>query len=500
MRLLPLFTLLPVAAAAQDPIAVARAYRETHAPMILRHYAETLALPNVASDSANIARNADHLVGLLRRHGVPSRVLTRPGVPPLVYGRMDVPGATRTIGIYVHYDGQPAGTGAWVNPPWQPQLYTGPVTAGGIARPWPADGEAVNPEWRIYGRSASDDKAPFAALFPTLSALQQAGIQPTSNVVFLFEGEEEAGSAHLGAYFGDLRDLLDPVDLWLIFDGPVHQSGRPQLVFGVRGVASLDVTVYGPIRPLHSGHYGNWAPVPGRLLSQLLATMWLDDGRVAVRGFYDDVIPLDPEARAALDALPNQDAALRTDLGLAASEGDGRLEARLLEPALTVLGLRSADVGAEARNVIPTDATAALGLRLVAGNDPTRLQELIEDHIRRQGYHIVRAPPDAAIRARYARIAQVTRGGGYRAARTPLDHPAARAVIAAARRVAGNDLLLVPGLGGSLPLYLFTETLGKPTVIVPMVNADNNQHAENENVRVGNLWLGMELMAAMLTM
>jgi acetylornithine deacetylase/succinyl-diaminopimelate desuccinylase-like protein len=318
--------------------------------------------------------------------------------------------------------------------------------------------------------------------------------------VFLFEGEEEAGSVSLGPYFTDHRALFDGIDLWLILDGPIHQSGRPQLVFGVRGVSSVEVTVYGPTRPLHSGHYGNWAPVPGRLLSQLLATMWDDDGRVTIPGFYDDVIPLDPEARTALARLPDQDAALRASLGLVETEGTGRLESRLLEPALTVLGMRSADVGAEARNIIPIDATATLGLRLVAGNDPERMQALTEAHIQAQGYHLVRSAPDSLTRARYPRIARVTRGDGYRAARTPVNHPAAAPVIAAARRVAGNDLLIVPGLGGSLPLYLFTEMLGKPTIIVPIANADNNQHAENENVRVGNLWYGIELVAALLTM
>lgn len=485
---------------APDAVQAARAYREANAARILHHYAGLLALPNVAGDSVGVRRNADTLVALLAVHGVTARTLTLPGAPPLVYGRVEVPGARRTIGIYVHYDGQPAGTRGWTHGPWEPTLYTGAIQAGGTPRPFPAPGEPVDPDWRIYARSASDDKAPFAALFPALSALRQAGIAPSSNVVFLFEGEEEAGSPHLGAYFDRYRPLFDPVDLWIIMDGPVHQSGRPQLVFGVRGVSSMEVTVYGPSSPLHSGHYGNWAPVPGRLLSQLLATMWDDDGHVTIAGFYDDVAPLDAEARRALAALPDQDAALRARLGLAQTEGDGRLEERLLAPALTVLGLQSADVGADARNVIPTEATATLGLRLVLGNDPTRMQDRIEAHIRNQGWHVVRDAPDSATRARYPRIARVTRGEGYRAARTPVDHPALQPVIAAARRVAGADLHLVPGLGGSLPLYLFTETLGKPTIIVPIANADNNQHAANENVRVGNLWYGVELVAALLTM
>lgn len=103
-------------------------------------------------------------------------------------------------------------------------------------------------------------------------------MRPTANLVFFFEGEEEAGSPHLRTYLETYRDRFDDVDVWLFLDGPVHQSGRPLLAFGVRGTARLEVTVYGPNRGLHSGHYGNWAPVPGRLLAQLLATMWDADG------------------------------------------------------------------------------------------------------------------------------------------------------------------------------------------------------------------------------
>jgi acetylornithine deacetylase/succinyl-diaminopimelate desuccinylase-like protein len=483
-----------------DPVAIARAYRDAHGPAILRDFVRLLGIPNVASDSANIRRNADELVRRLDARGIAARTLTLPGAPPLVYGRLDVPGTTRTLGIYVHYDGQPAGSGRWITPPWQPALYTRRADAGGTPQPLPMDGEPIDPAWRLYARSAGDDKAPFPALLAALDALREAGMAPTVNLVFLFEGEEEAGSPHLGKYFETYRALFDPVDLWLICDGPVHQTGRPQLVFGVRGVTALEVTVYGPNRPLHSGHYGNWAPVPGRLLSELIASMYDSAGNVTVAGFYDDVAPLDSGARAALAALPDQDAGLKAELGLAATEGTGRLEERLQLPALTVLGLRSADVGVEARNVIPSTATATLGVRLVAGNDPERMLELVEAHIRSRGFHLIRNDPDSATRARYPRIARVIREQGYRAARVPMDSPEARAVIAAARRAAGDDLLLVPGLGGSLPLYLFTETLGAPAVIVPIANHDDSQHAENENLRIGSLWYGVDLFAALLTM
>lgn len=273
------------------------------------------------------------------------------------------------------------------------------------------------------------------------------------------------------------------------------------LAFGVRGVTRLEITVYGPNRGLHSGHYGNWAPVPGRLLSQLLATMWDADGNVLVDGFYDDVAPVGDEERAALARLPRYDDELRRELGLAHTEGEpATLAERLMLPALTVLGLRSANVGALASNVIPAEATATLGLRLVKGNDPDRMLDLVEAHIRRQGYVIVRDDPDLATRLAHPLIAKVVRDEGYPAARTPMGQPVVREIIAAARRATDEEFVLLPGMGGSLPLYLFTDLLGKPAVIVPVVNHDNNQHAPNENLRIGNLWYAIDLFGALFTM
>jgi acetylornithine deacetylase/succinyl-diaminopimelate desuccinylase-like protein len=237
------------------------------------------------------------------------------------------------------------------------------------------------------------------------------------------------------------------------------------------------------------------------MLAELLATMKDDDGTVLVEGFYDTVEPLGEMERAALRNLPDYDAALKRELGLLRTEGGGAsLAERLLLPSLTVRGLASANVGALARNVIPATATAALGIRLVKGNDPEHMKDLVEAHIEAQGYHIVREDPDQETRLRYERIAKVSRSGGYPAARTAMDLPIVQQVVQATRRAAGDDLVLVPALGGSLPLYLFTDVMGKPALVVPIANHDDNQHAANENLRVANLWYGMDLYAALLTM
>ncbi|MCZ6857925.1 MAG: M20/M25/M40 family metallo-hydrolase [Gemmatimonadetes bacterium] len=492
----------PLGLAAQtSPVEAVRAYRVAHGPAILKGFAELLSIPNVARDSVGINRNAVYIRDALRELGVQSELLRLPGAPPIVYGELDVPGATRTLGIYVHYDGQPVDSSRWTNAPWAPTLYTRAIEDGGTRRDFPGDGESIDPEWRIYARSAGDDKAPIGALLPVLRAFREAGISPTSNIRFFFDGEEEAGSPRLRQYLETNRDRLDGIDVWLFFDGPVHQSRRPLLTFGVRGVTGMQVTIYGSIRPLHSGHYGNWAPVPGQMLAELLASMKDRDGNVLVEGFYDTVEPLGELERAALAALPDYDDELKRELGLFRTEGSGAsLAERLLLPSLTVRGLASANVGALARNIIPATATAALGIRLVKANDPEHMKDLVEAHIRRQGYHIVREDPNREIRLRYPRIAKVTRSGGYAAARTPMNLPIVRQVVRAMRRVAGDDLVVIPTLGGSLPLYLFTDVMAKPALILPIANHDDNQHAADENLRIANLWYGIDLYAALLTM
>jgi acetylornithine deacetylase/succinyl-diaminopimelate desuccinylase-like protein len=485
----------------QTPAETARAYRQAHEVEILRQFVDLLRIPNVARDTLNIRRNADHVAAEFAKRGVKTQLLTLDDAPPLVFGEVNVPGATRTLGIYAHYDGQPVDPSQWLQSPWEPALWTARHDEGGKAIDFPEAGAQVNPEWRLYARSAGDDKAPLIALLAALDAFAGKGVEPTANLKFLFDGEEEAGSPHLDAYLEANRDKFDDVDVWLFCDGPVHQSRKPQLLFGARGDAHLDVTVYGANRPLHSGHYGNWAPVPGMELAHLLATMKDENGKVLIEEFYDSVAPIGSEERAALARLPNYEDELKAELGLARTEGDGEtLSERLLLPALTVRGLSSGHTGALAANIIPDTATAALDVRLVKGNDPDKMLDLIERHIRQRGFHVVHEDPDAETRRQYTKIAKVTRGGGYPAARTEMSLPIAKEIAAAVTEAAGEEVLLVPTMGGSLPLYLFTDLLGKPVLVLPIANHDNNQHAENENLRLANLWYGVDVFAAVMGM
>jgi acetylornithine deacetylase/succinyl-diaminopimelate desuccinylase-like protein len=421
--------------------------------------------------------------------------------PPAVYGEWKTPGAVHSIVLYAHYDGQPVDPKAWTaSPPFQPTWRSAAMDSGGSVVSLPATGE-INPEWRLYARSASDDKAGVMAILTAFDALRAQGIAPSLNIKFIFEGEEEAGSPHLGEIIDLHKDLL-AADAWIICDGPVHQSGRKQVVFGVRGDQNVDVTVYGAKRPLHSGHYGNWAPNPAMILARLLASMKDDAGRVTIAGWYDGVEPLGAAERQAIAEAPAYDDELRLQLGLARTEGSGKSLLELInQPSLNINGISSGDVGALARNVIPTTATAVLDLRLVKGNDHRRQVERLVDHIRKQGFYVIDRDPTDDERKQHPLIAKVTaRTGGYNAERTRMDLPISIAVVSAVQSTSTQPIVRLPTAGGSLPLSVITDHLRTTTMTVPIANYDNNQHAENENLRLQNLWDGIETWAAVMTM
>ncbi len=498
--------ILPQSIQAQsDPVRTQiHEYRDNRARDTIQLLRTFMQLPNVSADREDVQKNAEFLVQQFSRRGAEMQLLPVPGGNPVVYGEIMTPGAERTVLIYAHFDGQPVNASRWVTTrPFQPKLFSGAVLGGGAEIPWPNEGQPIDPEWRIYGRSASDDKAPFVALLTALDALQEYGTPVTSNLKFFFDGEEEIGSPNMQRVLGMHRSKFQDVDLWVFCDGPLHQSGQPTLYYGVRGITSLELTVYGANRNLHSGHYGNWAPNPGMQLAHLLASMKDTAGRVLVEGFYDDVAPLSDVEQQALASVPSVDDRLRNELGVLRSENNNQPYLQRMQlPSLNVRGIQCATVGNTARNVVPKSATASLDIRLVKGNHPETIVERVEQHIRAQGYWVTRDPPTSEHRRQHPLIAQVTRGVGYPAARTAMDHPQVQPLVRRLARMLDNDqeLLQIPGLGGSLPLYLITENERKPLVILPIANYDNNQHAPDENLRLGNLWYGIDAMAAVLTM
>lgn len=468
--------LLPAA----TPAEAVRDWRRGHEKRILAEYFEFLSIPNVARDIERpfIGKNADWIITAFKKRGIEARKLEVDKALPVVFAEWKTPGATQTVMFYAHYDGQPVDETQWtITAPWTPKIANG----------------------RIYARSASDDKAPIQAMLAAIDAMKAAGIQPKSNLKFFFDGEEEMSSPHVREVLVKNKGLLT-ADVWLFCDGPQHASRRDQIVFGARGVIGFDLTVYGPGRELHSGHYGNWAPNPAQMLVSLAASMRNEDGLVLIEDFEKGLVPLSAAERAAIADAPDVSAEWARDLSLGRTLGNGeRIESLVNRPVLNLRGLSSAAVGRAARNVVPATATASFDIRLVKGIDTNVALERVIAHVRQRGYHVVTKDPDGATLRQYPKVAKISSEGGYNAVRTAMDLPIAKKIIAAVEAARG-PVVKVPTMGGSLPMAVFEEVLARPLIIVPIANHDNNQHSHNENLRLENLWAGMETMAALLAM
>jgi acetylornithine deacetylase/succinyl-diaminopimelate desuccinylase-like protein len=488
-------TTIPPAQVAEE----VRNYRVANEDRIIRELEEFLAIPNVASDTENIQKNAAHLVEMLEARGIETHLLPISGRGPVVFGKLNAPDAKRTVIFYAHYDGQPVDPAAWTDgKPFEPVLRSDSIEAGGKRLPLPARGPgAYNDNWRVYARSSSDDKSPIVALLAAIDALRAQRIPLGVNLKVIFEGEEEAGSTNLQRTLELHKNLLGG-DLLITADGPVHQSGRPLVFFGNRGDIGLDITVYGPVRALHSGHYGNWAPNPIMELSRLLASMTDTNGRVLIDGYYDDVLPLGAIEKQALAQMPDNDAELQRELGIARPDGGGKKLVELInEPSLNIRGMSSAYVRERAQNVVPEKAEASIDARLVKGEDPQKKFDQIVGFIRKQGFYVIDREPTMEERREHARIAKVINEGGYRAHRTAMDLPVSKAVVQVVQAATGGNAVIAPTLGGSVPMYIF-EDFGLPRIGVPIVNYDNHQHSSDENLRLREFWRGIEEYGAIL--
>jgi acetylornithine deacetylase/succinyl-diaminopimelate desuccinylase-like protein len=490
--LLALLIALPAQAAGlKDQV---RAWRQGHEAAIVGELSDLTALRSVAADPAGLLATADHLEAQLKARGLTvQRLATGEGRPPVIYGELRTKGAKRTVVFYAHYDGQPVTPSQWASDPFTPVMRAGILGPATNDVDW-RKATALDPEWRLYGRAVSDDKASIVAALAALDALKAAGRKPSVNIKIFWEGQEEAGSTDLASVIKANAALLK-ADLWLIGDAPVSQTRQMQLYFGARGTGSLELTIYGPQKPLHDGHYGNWVPNPAVMAAELIARMRDSDGRILIPGFADGVRPLTSAEQAAIDALPPVEADLRQQFGIGRSEGGQRLVDSLMRPALNVRGLRAGQVGDQAANAIPSEAVISIDFRTVPGQAPVR--PILEAWLKAKGWTLVEAEPTPAQRLANPRLIRLQWDDGYPAWRTDMEIPASKAVIASASRTVGTPVLILPMMGASVPMYLFADLTGAPVIGLPIVNHDNSQHAANENLRLQNLWDGVEVYAGL---
>ena len=479
-----------------------RSYRKSHEREIVDELIRFLSIPNIETDRPEMRRNAVHLKQMLERRGVSVRLFDTE-TNPLVWGELKVPGATQTLTFYSHYDGVPVEPADWIDSyPYQPVLRPSkldPATREPKPQPLPAPGTLFDEDARIYARSASDDKGPVIAMLSALDAIQSSGIPLRNNLRFVFEGEEESGSKHFPGFVRKNTELFAS-DAFFICDGPAYYTGAPTIWFGARGNIFAHVTVYGADVVLHAGHFTNFAPNPVERLSRLISSMTDPDGRVSLPGFYDTVDRLGEVELKALAAVPRMEADLAHIYGFSgALKNDINYVEALQAPGFNVAGFQGGWAGDEARFVVPAEATASIMLMPVVGCTPDKMVGYLKSHITAQGYHVVNEEPTAAEKAQYPLIAKISTYWSAPASRTQMDLPISRRIIDSLTDASDQDVLFIPSIGSAIGIFsVLRDELGIPTMLVSTVNPDNFQHGPNENLRLGNLWTGIETFAALM--
>ncbi|MBN3583635.1 M20/M25/M40 family metallo-hydrolase [Algoriphagus aestuarii] len=459
---------------------------------------EIVSMPNDAFYPEQIEVNLKWCEDQFKNRNWTSERLVTDGIPLLLVEKK-APGATKTILFYFHVDGQAVDRSKWDQEnPYSPVLKSQTGSGSWETIPNERLEKEYDPNWRIFARSASDDKGPLAMFLTGWDALEKEGIAPDYNVKIILDFEEEQGSPRLPGAVLKYKEKLT-ADRMLIMDGPRHTSNEPTLSYGARGIADLTLTTYGPKFPQHSGHYGNYAPNPALLLSQLLASMKDENGRVLIPGYYDG-IELTAGEKEILSKVPDDEKAIQTKLGIGRTDNVGTSYQESIQyPSLNIRGMESAWVGSEARTIVPATAIAEIDVRLVPESDPERLFGLIKDHIQKQGFHILSEDPTDEDRMTYPKIVKMVYSISYQAFRTPMDSDAGKWLRSSMQRAFGKEPVQIRISGGSIPISPFVDALGIPAVTIPTVNADNNQHSPNENIRLGNYREGISTVISILT-
>ncbi|MCB0046392.1 MAG: M20/M25/M40 family metallo-hydrolase [Caldilineaceae bacterium] len=436
-------------------------YIDANRDQFVRRLMDYVSMPSISAHGVGIGEVADFLLERLQALGMEASLVPTAGWPMVLGRRTDRPGAP-TILLYGHYDVQPPDPlDAWVSPPFAPEVRNG----------------------RIYGRGVGDNKGQHFAQLLALESWLAVADQLPCNVIVLLEGEEEMGSPHIADFVRDYQDQLR-ADLVVIADGPVHESGQAAIAFGVRGVASFELRAKGANRDLHSGGFGGVAPNPIWTLVHLLATMKNDQGEITIDGFYDHIQPPTELERRALAALPVDVDAVKRELEL--SELDAPLdrgynERLSLWPTLTINGFHGGYGGPGSKTVLPSEAFCKCDIRLVADQTVDDIMDKVEAHVRRHAPNV-----------------EFVREHGMDPSKTPLDSPFVEPLRQAILAGRGEEPLLMPAKGGSLPNYAFTRTLGVPTFLVPYANPDEANHSPNENLEVDRFIDGIKTGAAIL--
>jgi len=459
---------------------------------------ELLSLPNDAHYGDDIRKNIIWLQQAFEKRGFSVRFVETAG-QPLMLAERETLGASKTALIYLQADGQPVDTSKWHQTSPYDAVLKQKVGSEWTMVDWPKIATELNPESRVFARSASDAKGPIAMVLAALDSMKKNNFKSALNMKFVLDFEEELGSPHLSKAVKDNQEDFS-ADFLMIFDGPRHLSNQPTLYFGARGIANLTLKVFGPKKPQHSGSYGNYAPNPALLLAGLLASMKDEKGRVTIPGFQDG-IKISEQDRRILEATPDDETAILTSLGIHSPDRVGSSYQEAMQyPSLSVLGLHSGWVGDQTRTIIPATAKAELDIRLVPEKDPEVLIGLLRNYIESKGYYIISGKePSDGERQKHARLISFDHSVSYGAFRTPLDGPEAKWLVKTLQQAFMMEPVQIRMVGGSIPIAPFVSELKIPAIGVPTVYLENNQHAPNENLRIGNYIDGIQTFLAIFT-
>jgi acetylornithine deacetylase/succinyl-diaminopimelate desuccinylase-like protein len=439
-------------------------------PARLQQLFEWLRIPSVSADPAfagDCRKAADWLKERLLAAGMEQAEVVETGGHPAIYAQWMGAGEGKpTVLFYGHYDVQPA------------------VKEDGWTTTEPF--EPIEREGRLYGRGTADDKGQVHVHLAAVESLMQVTGSLPCNIKFIVEGEEEAGSEHTEALIRDNARKL-ACDVVVVSDSPMFAEGYPSICLGLRGLAYGEVIVDGPAGDLHSGSFGGGVANPANVLARMLAGLHDDQGRVAVQGFYDDVVPLSDEQRAAIAGLPFDEQEWLSATGSprpAGEAGFSTLERIWARPTIDINGMDSGYTGEGAKTIVPRRASSKLSARLVANQDPDRVLDQLEAYFKQ-------AAPDT-VKVSFVRHHT---GRAYLGASSAAPFVAARKAL---REAFDADPVEIRE-GGSIPIVAtFEEALQAPCVLMGFGLPDQNIHGPDENLRVVNYHKGTRAIAAFL--
>ncbi len=456
-----------------------------------------VAIPNDALETADINRNLSWLTQEFSKRGFNTSVLPTEG-QSLFFAALPIVDEKPTILFYMHFDGQSVDPSKWNQPNPYKVVLKAPEGDGFTTRSFEDLKDDIDYDWRLFGRSTSDDKGPIVMFLNAIDLLKKENKQISFNVKVILDGEEEKSSKPLPKAVKAYKDLLE-ANFLVINDGPVHTSGKPTIVYGCRGITSVSLTTYGPEYPQHSGHYGNYAPNPGFQLAQLLSGMKDASGRVTIPGYYDG-ITIDDATMEVLKSVPDDARDINANLAINTPDKVGAFYQESLQyPSLNIRGLGSAWIGEKARTIVPATATAEIDIRLVPETKGGRLKKLVRDYIEKAGFFITDTVPTREERMTHPKILTLQEGSVTDAFRTDLNNPYGAFLVRTLGDAFQEPVVQIRIMGGTVPIAPFINELQIPAFIVPMVNPDNNQHSPNENLRIGQIAYGIKTFYQLLS-